>query len=295
MKDHKKRGLARGLDALLSDAGQEVLNEPQVEVLKYLDITRIRPGMYQPRRKFDEAALNELALSIAEHGVLQPLVVRPVAGEGFEIIAGERRFRAAQQAGLSKVPCVVKAYDDRQALAVALIENLQRSDLNVLEVAHGLQRLAEEFSLTHDSIAQLVGRSRSAVSNTLRLLELSERVKKALGEEQIDMGHARALLPLNEAQQHALLGEILARHLTVRQTEAKVRALKEGGLPTPSRTASVSTDIAALEERLTTFMAAKVSVQHGKAGNGKVVLSYRNLDELDAILAKWGVKDEEKR
>ena len=236
MKQQKKRALGRPIEALISDIGQEVLEQPQVEVLKQIDVARIRAGIYQPRRHFDEEALNELAQSIAEHGILQPLVVRPIEGDHYEIIAGERRFRAGQQAGLSKVPCVVRPYNDRQALAIALIENLQRSDLNVLEVAHGLQRLAEDFSLTHESIAQLVGRSRSAVSNTLRLLDLSEPVKKALGEDRIEMGHARALLTLTDAEQHALLEEILARHLTVRQTEARVRAVREGQPEKPPAT-----------------------------------------------------------
>ena len=289
MKQQKKRALGRPIEALISDIGQEVLEQPQVEVLKQIDVARIRAGIYQPRRHFDEEALNELAQSIAEHGILQPLVVRPIEGDHYEIIAGERRFRAGQQAGLSRVPCVVRPYNDRQALAIALIENLQRSDLNVLEVAHGLQRLAEDFSLTHENIAQLVGRSRSAVSNTLRLLDLSEPVKKALGEDRIEMGHARALLTLTDAEQHALLEEILARHLTVRQTEARVRAVREGQPEKPPATQQA--DIAALEERLSAHMAAQVSVQHRRNGAGRVVLNYRNLDELDAILAKWGLQD----
>ena len=289
MKQQKKRALGRPIEALISDIGQEVLEQPQVEVLKQIDVARIRAGIYQPRRHFDEEALNELAQSIAEHGILQPLVVRPIEGDHYEIIAGERRFRAGQQAGLSKVPCVVRPYNDRQALAIALIENLQRSDLNVLEVAHGLQRLAEDFSLTHENIAQLVGRSRSAVSNTLRLLDLSEPVKKALGEDRIEMGHARALLTLTDAEQHALLEEILTRHLTVRQTEARVRAVREGQPEKPPATQQA--DIAALEERLSAHMAAQVSVQHRRNGAGRVVLNYRNLDELDAILAKWGLQD----
>lgn len=288
MNKNKKRALRHGLDALLSGVGQEALHQPDIEVLKQIEVGRIRPGMYQPRRRFDEEALNELARSIAEHGILQPLVVRPVGDEKFEIIAGERRFRAGQQAGLAKVPCVIKHYDDRQALAVALIENLQRSDLNVLEVAQGLHRLVEDFSLTHEAVAQLVGRSRSAISNTLRLLELGEPVKKALGDERIEMGHARALLSLPEVQQQAVLSEIIARHLTVRQTEARVRALREGVSVqiAPER----PVDIDALEHRISEFMSASVSLQHQKKGNGKLILKYRNLDELDSILAKWGIK-----
>lgn len=288
MNKNKKRALRHGLDALLSGVGQEALHQPDFEVLKQIDVSRIRAGVYQPRRRFDEEALNELARSIAEHGILQPLVVRPVDDEKYEIIAGERRFRAGQQAGLAKFPCVVKHYDDRQALAVALIENLQRSDLNALEVAQGLHRLAEDFSLTHESIAQLVGRSRSAVSNTLRLLELSEPVKKALGDDRIEMGHARALLSLPDAQQQAVLNEIMARHLTVRQTEARVRALREG-VPT-KMAAERPVDIDALEQRISEFMSASVSLQHQQKGNGKLILKYRDLDELDSILAKWGIK-----
>ncbi|MDO5090153.1 MAG: ParB/RepB/Spo0J family partition protein [Cardiobacteriaceae bacterium] len=288
MNKNRKRALRQGLDALLSGVGQEALKTPDFEVLKQIEVGRIRAGVYQPRRRFDEEALNELARSIAEHGILQPLVVRPVDDEQYEIIAGERRFRAGQQAGLSKVPCVIKHYDDRQALAVALIENLQRSDLNALEVAQGLQRLVADFSLTHENVAQLVGRSRSAVSNTLRLLELSEPVKQALGDDKIEMGHARALLSLSAQQQAAVLQEVIARQLTVRQTEARVRALREGEPVKPALLRSA--DIEALERRISEFMAANVRLQHQKKGNGILTLKYRDLDELDAILAKWGIK-----
>lgn len=290
MSGQSKRGLGKSLDALIGDLGQSVLDQPEFEVLKHIDVGRIEPGKYQPRKRFDDESLSELAHSIAEHGILQPLVVRPIGGERYEIIAGERRFRAGQQAGLASVPCVIKNYSDKQALAVALIENLQRNDLNAMEVAHGLQRLVEDFSLTHDRVAQLVGRSRASVSNTLRLLELSEAAKKALTDGVIDMGHARAMLPLSAKQQHALLGEIKLKRLTVRQTEARVRAILQPAVPAEQSAANAN--IADLETRLSTFLQTHVSINHKKKGGGRVVLKYRDLDELDHLLNKWGFADE---
>lgn len=289
MTGHKKRGLGRSLDALIGDIGQSVLEQPEFEALKQIEVGRIEPGRYQPRKRFDEESLHELALSIAEHGILQPLVVRPMEGERYEIIAGERRFRAGQQAGLGKMPCVVKNYDDRQALAVALIENLQRSDLNVLEVAEGLQQLVEDFTLTHDRVAQLVGRSRSSVTNTLRLLELGKMAKKALGEGVIEMGHARAMLSLSEDEQNALVAEIARKKLTVRQAEQRVRQIMLGD-EVEVKPAEKSTDLEALEAQLANFMNTKISISHKKKGNGKLVLKYDNLDELDRILTLWGFK-----
>lgn len=291
MSGQKKRGLGRSLDALIGDIGQSVLEQPEFEALKQIDVARIEPGRYQPRKRFDDEALHELAHSIAEHGILQPLVVRPIGGERYEIIAGERRFRAGQQAGLSRVPCVVKNYDDRQALAVALIENLQRSDLNVLEVAQGLQQLVEDFALTHDRVAQLVGRSRSSVTNTLRLLALGRNAKKALGEGAIEMGHARAMLALSEAEQNALLAEVLRKHLTVRQTEQRVKQLMSGAAQAPAAEAhDGKADIAVLEHELSTFLGAKIAINHKKKGHGKLVLKYENIDELERILALWGFR-----
>ena len=196
----KRGGLGRGFESLLGEAARDVIAQPEFEALKQIDAAKIRPGIYQPRKVFHDDTLQELAQSIAEHGILQPLVVRPVASQ-YEIIAGERRFRASQIAGLTKIPCVVKNYSDQQALAVALIENLQRSDLNILEVASALQQLVQDFNLTHEKAAQLVGRSRSSVTNILRLLELSQPVKDALYSGEIEMGHARAMLTLSESQQ----------------------------------------------------------------------------------------------
>lgn len=286
----KKGGLSKGLGDILNDNGRTVLANPELEILKEIDISRVQAGRYQPRHIFDEQALSELAQSISEHGILQPLVVRPIERERYEIVAGERRFRAAQRCGLSKIPCIVKQYDDRQALAVALIENLQRSDLNVLEEAQGLQQLVTEFELSHERVAQLVGRSRSAVSNSLRLLSLSEPVKKALYDEQIDMGHARALLSLSAAQQQMMVAEIIHKALTVRQTEARVRSLLKEETPPAleSKTILKNADIEALEERVSDFLGFAVAINHKKTGGGKIVLKYQSLDELESIFDKWG-------
>lgn len=285
----RKGGLSKGLGDILNDNGRSVLTNPEQETLREIDISRLQAGRYQPRHIFDEQALSELAQSISEHGILQPLVVRPIEHERYEIVAGERRFRAAQRCGLSKVPCIIKPYDDRQALAVALIENLQRSDLNALEEAQGLQQLVAEFELSHERIAQLIGRSRSAVSNSLRLLSLSEPVKQALNNEQIDMGHARALLSLSPAQQQFMVGEIISKSLTVRQTEARVRNLLNGETQIPeTKTTLKNADIEALEERISNYMGFAVAIDHKKTGSGKIVLKYQSLDELESIFGKWG-------
>ncbi|WP_072576592.1 ParB/RepB/Spo0J family partition protein [Suttonella ornithocola] len=285
----RKGGLKKNLGDLLGDIGRDVLEQPELESLKEIDISRIQAGKYQPRRNFNELALNELAQSISEHGILQPLVVRPIAHEKYEIIAGERRFRAGQQAGLSKVPCVIKNYNDKQALAVALIENLQRADLNILEIAEGLQQLVKDFQLTHERVAQLIGRSRSAISNTLRLLELSEPVKKSLGAGEIEMGHARAMLSLNTAIQQKLLAEIKQKNMTVRQTESRVKVLLSGADDIKKEKASIKdTDILSLEDKISEFMGYSVAINHQKKGNGKIILKYKNLDELEAIFEKWG-------
>lgn len=285
----RRGGLNRGLGDLIGDAGLEVLEKPEQETLKEIDINRIQAGKYQPRRSFDDNALSELAQSISEHGILQPIVVRPIAHERYEIIAGERRFRAGQQAGLAKVPCVIKNYNDKQALAVALIENLQRTDLNILEVAQGLQQLVDDFQLTHERVAQLIGRSRSSITNTLRLLELSDVVKKALGSGEIEMGHARAMLPLSPTDQLMVLSETKQKQMTVRQTEARVRELVSGKTKITSNTIK-SSDIMALEEKVSQFMGYGVSICHKKSGDGKIILKYNSLDELDGILEKWGYR-----
>ncbi len=282
----KRGGLGRGFESLLGEAARDVIAQPEFEALKQIDAAKIRPGIYQPRKVFHDDTLQELAQSIAEHGILQPLVVRPVASQ-YEIIAGERRFRASQIAGLTKIPCVVKNYSDQQALAVALIENLQRSDLNILEVASALQQLVQDFNLTHEKAAQLVGRSRSSVTNILRLLELSQPVKDALYSGEIEMGHARAMLTLSESQQKMLLAETLARKYSVRQIEARVKQLQTTpDLPPLPKPRDVNID--ALEERLGNYLGYPVAIRDNGKGRGRVVLKYNSLDELDGILAKWG-------
>lgn len=281
----KKGGLGRNLGSLIGEMGQSVLDQPEFEVLKQIAIDRIQASSYQPRKNFDEVGLKELTLSIVEHGILQPLVVRPVGGECYEIIAGERRFRAGKEAGLSKVPCVVKNYDDHQALAIALIENLQRSDLNALEVAQGLSRLVEEFTLTHEQVAKLIGRSRSSVTNTLRLLELSDTVKQALNVGKIEMGHARAMLALSEEEQGTILGEILRKNFTVRQTEARIKQLQQ---PPSLAEKPPMPDVIGLEQSLSKLLGTKVNIQQKKKGNGTVLLRYKNEADLAQLLQKLG-------
>lgn len=292
MVKSKRAGLGRGFDSLLGDLGRNVLEQPEGEILRKIDIQQIRPGKYQPRKRFNDIDLAELAQSIAEHGILQPLVVRPVGHEIYEIIAGERRFRAGQSIGLTQLPCVVKHYTDQQALAIALIENLQRSDLNALEIATALQQLIKDFRLTHEKAAQLVGRSRSSVTNILRLLDLNESVQDALRNGEIEMGHARAMHSLSDSQQQMVLAETIKHQYSVRQIENRVRQLHKNQIsPIITATVSENVDIQALETRLSDFFGHQVIIKHGGRGQGKVVLKYGNLDELDDILSKWGFRD----
>ncbi|MEP7180803.1 MAG: ParB/RepB/Spo0J family partition protein [Betaproteobacteria bacterium] len=280
----RPKGLGRGLDALLSPAGEASSKDS----LQMLAIDRLKPGRYQPRTKMDEASLDDLAASIREQGVMQPILVRPVDGARFEIIAGERRWRAAQRAGLSEVPALVKTVPDQAALALALIENIQREDLNPLEEAQGLQRLIDEFGLTHDAAAKAVGRSRSAVTNLLRLRELAKPVQEWLLGGKIDMGHARALLGLATGQQTAAAARIVAQGLSVRETERLVHALahpRAGNKPKRAARAA-DPDLARLTEELAEALGAKVAIEPKKGGAGRVVISYASLDQLDGILAK---------
>jgi ParB family chromosome partitioning protein len=279
----RPKGLGRGLDALLAgsdDAGAR-------ESLQTLAIDRLRPGKYQPRTRMDEASLDELAASIREHGIMQPVLVRPVDGGGFEIIAGERRWRAAQRAGLTEVPALVKTVPDQSALALALIENIQREDLNPLEQANGLQRLIDEFGLTHDAVAKAVGRSRSAVTNLLRLRELAKPVQEYLMGGQLDMGHARALLGLNAGTQTAAAARVVAQGLSVRDTERLVHHLAHPGKHRAKRGPhAVDPDLARLTEDLADTLGAKVTIEPKKSGAGRLVIAYSSLGELDGILAK---------
>jgi ParB family transcriptional regulator, chromosome partitioning protein len=279
----RPKGLGRGLDALLAGADEAT----RTEALQTLAIDRLKPGKYQPRTRMDDAALDELAASIREQGILQPILVRPVEGGRFEIIAGERRWRAAQRAGLKEVPALIKAVPDATALPLALIENIQREDLNPLEEAHGIARLVAEFGLTHDAAAKAVGRSRSAVSNLLRLRELAKPVQESMMRGEIDMGHARALLGLPAAQQVAAAARVVAQGLSVRETERLVHHYANPSKPRARRGArAVDPDLARLTDELAETLGAKVAIEPKKAGSGRLVITYGSLDELDGILRR---------
>lgn len=279
----KRRGLGRGLDVLLSGA---VPMDSDSESLRTLPIDLIRPGPFQPRQDMREDTLQELADSIRAQGLVQPILVRPLGnGEEFEIVAGERRWRAAQMAGLQEIASVVRRIPDQAAIAMALIENIQREDLNPLEEAQALDRLIREFDMTHQQAADAIGRSRAAVSNLLRLLDLGARLKKLLATRELDMGHARALLSLPTQRQQTEVGLLVAKKgLSVRETEALVRRLLSGGKKNP-KPVRRDPDIARLETELSEKLGAKVSLCHGVKGKGKLVVSYNSLDELEGILA----------
>ncbi len=278
MKKHK--GLGRGLDALLGDdSGTPAAGSPQTLLL-----AQLRAGRYQPRTHMQADALAELAESIRSQGVIQPILVRPLGADQFEIIAGERRFRAAQMAGLEEVPVVVRDVPDEAALAMALIENIQREDLNPLEEAQGVQRLIAEFSFTHERAAQAIGRSRSATSNLLRLLQLAAPVQQLLMNGAIEMGHARALLAVDAVDQIRLGQEIAARGYSVRQAETLVaRARAPAAAPRKTK-AAPDRDLARLEEELSDALATRVSIRPGRAGRGQVLLDYSGLDQLQGLI-----------
>jgi ParB family chromosome partitioning protein len=277
----RPKGLGRGLDALL--AGTDDAAAPK-DALQTLPVDRLRPGKYQPRGRMDEASLAELADSIREQGVVQPILVRPVDGGRFEIIAGERRWRAAQRAGLHEVPVQVKVASDQAALALALIENIQREDLNPLEEAQGIARLVAEFGLTHDAAAKAIGRSRSAVTNLLRLLQLAKPAQEQLANGAIEMGHARALLALPAGQQVATASRIVERGLSVRETEKLVHGLLNPEKRAARRTRAHDADTLRLENELAEALGAKVSIVPGRKGSGKVVIGYSSLEQLDGII-----------
>ena len=278
----KAKGLGRGLDALLGDD-----QAPAVagDSLRNLALDEIEPGKYQPRTHLDHAALSELAESIKTQGVMQPILVRPLGSGRYEIIAGERRWRAARLAGLPTVPALVKDISDTQALAAALIENMQREDLTPLEEAAGIQRLAQEFGLTHQAIGETLGRSRTAVTNLLRLLELAPPVQELLAEGRIDMGHARALLALPLTRQVELAREAAQKGWTVREVEQRVADALKSALPRRPR---ADRDVARLEEEWSDRLGTRVQIKaRGKRG-GKLVIAYRTLEELDEFLARLG-------
>ena len=282
----RPKGLGRGLDALLAGADEET---PQGESLQTLAIDRLRPGRYQPRTKMDAESLAELALSIKEQGVMQPILVRPVDGGRFEIVAGERRWRAAQQAGLREIPALVKNVPDQAALAVSLIENIQREDLNPLEEARGLQRLIDEFGLTHDAAAKAVGRSRSAVSNLLRLIALAPPVQEYLLAGAIEMGHARALLALPVEQQSGAAARIVNGAMSVRETERLVHQLLNPAKRAARRKPAYDADTARLENDLAERLGAVVHIEPGRQGAGRIVIRYSTLAQLDGIVERFGL------
>jgi ParB family chromosome partitioning protein len=278
----RSKGLGRGLDALLVGTDEEA---PQGESLQMLPLARLRRGRYQPRSKMDPASLAELALSIKEQGVMQPILVRPVDGGRFEIVAGERRWRAAQQAGLREVPALVRNVPDQSALAVALIENIQREDLNPLEEAKGLQRLIEEFGLTHDAAAKAVGRSRSAVSNLLRLTALAPPVQEYLLAGQLEMGHARALLALPLAEQSGAASRVVDAGMSVRDTERLVHQLMHAK-PARRTAKARDHDTVRLENHLGEHLGAVVRIEAGRRGAGRVVIRYSTLEQLDGLVER---------
>ena len=283
----KKRGLGRGLDALLGGDSRKTVTEPVSNGLAEIPVEWIQPGKYQPRRIIDDEALQELAASIRAQGVMQPIVLRSVGENLYEIIAGERRWRATQLAGLDKIPCVIKEVNDEAAVAMSLIENIQREDLNPMEEALALQRLIEEFDLTHQQVAEAVGKSRAAVSNFLRLINLAPEVTQMLVHGDIEMGHARALLSLTNDQQGKLAREIASSGLNVRQAEALVRKLTSGEKPV-SQAKKVDSDTKQLENRLSSNLGQPVEIKHTIKGRGKLVIKYNSLDELDGVLSRFG-------
>ncbi len=284
----KKRGLGRGLDALLGGSTAATLEEEAVKVdsreLQHLPLDLIQRGKYQPRRDMDPAALEELANSIRAQGVMQPIVVRPIGEGRYEIIAGERRWRASQQAGLDKIPAMVREVPDEAAIAMALIENIQREDLNPIEEAVALQRLQQEFELTQQQVAEAVGKSRVTITNLLRLIALPEEIKTMLAHGDLEMGHARALLGLPVEKQVEGARHVVARGLTVRQTEALVRQWLNGA-EKPVEKAKTDPDINRLEQRLAEKLGAPVQIKHGSKGKGQLVIRYGSLDELQGVLA----------
>ncbi|WP_111859762.1 ParB/RepB/Spo0J family partition protein [Acinetobacter sp. CFCC 10889] len=285
----KKRGLAkgRGLDALLGSIQKEKL---QLEAqaldhgqLKQIDVSQLKRGEYQPRRFINEQDLQELAASIQKHGVMQPIVIRPIddAETPYEIIAGERRWRAAQIAGLTEIPAIVRDLSDQVAIALALIENIQRQDLNPIDQALALQRFHEEFGLSHQEIAETVGKARTTVSNLLRLLSLADEIKDLMQQGLLDMGHARAILTLKAKDQLQIAKIVIEKSLSVRQTEQLVR---DWNTPKQEKAKQIAPDVEQLTQKLTERFSTNVKIDYNKQGKGKLVISYNSLDELDGIL-----------
>ncbi|MEW5904509.1 MAG: ParB/RepB/Spo0J family partition protein [Pseudomonadota bacterium] len=280
------KGLGRGLDALLGGGASASKSN---ETLRELNVTQLKPGKYQPRSRMDESSLNELAASIKSQGVMQPILVRELPNSSYEIIAGERRWRAAQLAGLKQVPVLVRVVPDNAALAMALIENIQRENLNPLEEAVGIQRLIDEFQMTHQEAAEAVGRSRSAASNLLRLLKLPMEIQEMLMENKLDMGHARALLSLEPAQQILLANKIVLDGLSVREAETLVQKQATETPKDVAQKKTVNRDTERLQEELAAQIGARVEIKAGKKGNGKLIIEYASNDHLDELITRLRV------
>ena len=279
----KLKGLGRGLDALLdTEERQGAAKEAQASVA----LEKIQPGRYQPRTRMDEGSLAELAASIRQQGLMQPILVRPVGRDRYEIIAGERRWRAAKIAGLAELPVMVREVPDSTALAMSLIENIQRENLNALEEAQGVQRLISEFKLSHQDAADAIGRSRAATTNLLRLLNLAKPVQQLLFDGKLDMGHARALLAIEGRRQEDLARRVAARGLSVRETEALVNKLLHPSLAGRKRKPVTDRDVARLEEELSDSLGTLVEIRAGKKGTGRLVLHFMSAEHLDELIAK---------
>jgi len=289
MTSRKKPVLGRNLSSMLSQTTLRQVQSKSGDELHHLPLDVIRPGRYQPRSVFDEEKLAELADSIRAQGVVQPVVVRPVGDDQYELIAGERRWRAAQIAGIDDIPAVVRDVSDEDSVAMALIENIQREDLNPLEEATALRRLIDDFQMTHQEAADAVGRSRAAVSNLLRLLELMQEVKDMIDMRLIEMGHARALLSLDDDLQVQAAREVVRKRLSVRDTENLARRLQQSKKKKGSR--RVDPDILSLQNRLGETLGARVRIQHQASGKGKLIIAYNNSDEFEGILERLNLSD----
>ena len=282
----KLKGLGRGLDALLS--GSDDATTTAVDRLQKLEISLLKPGKYQPRTNMNQESLAELAESIKTQGIMQPILVRAVGVDNYEIIAGERRWRAAQLAGMAEVPAIIREVTDDAALAISLIENIQREDLNPLEEAMGIQRLINEFGMTHQSAADALGSSRSAVSNLLRLLNLTESVQDLMMQGKIEMGHGRALLALEPAKQIQIANRIVLNRLSVRETEKIIQQQTKPVKQTQkSKGGKTDRDILALQESVSERIGTQVTIKSKKNGQGSIIIHYSNLDQLDDILNRF--------
>jgi ParB family chromosome partitioning protein len=284
----KKRGLGKGLDALLGSVStpetKKAPGSSTEQDMRDVPVDLIQRGKYQPRRDMDQTALEELAMSIKAQGVMQPIVLRPLSGQKFEIIAGERRWRATQLAGLDTIPAIVRDVSDEAAVAMSLIENIQREDLNPIEEAIALQRLQQEFELTQQQIADAVGKSRSTVTNLLRLMSLRDDVRRLLEHGDLEAGHGKALLGLPEEQQAAAASTVVSKSMSVRQTEDMVRKMLAGAKKPGAAPHRQDPDVRRLQDDLSLKLGAKVQIQHNAKGKGKLVLTYNSLAELDGIL-----------